>query len=92
MTIDQMISVLEAAEAKQQIQSRSKRSGAWLDTDYPTWDFEHREYRVKPKSREVWINVYGDALGTVAYETKEMAECNESTRIIHFVEASDDEP
>lgn len=55
MNTKEMISVLEAFDRGEKIQStylimgRCTNEPQWCDEHNPTWDFEHRFYRVAPK-------------------------------------------
>ncbi len=63
--IAEAILVMEAWRQDESIQIRDKSSECrkWrpIGTEYqgaaqPTWDWEHDEYRIKPKPREFWID------------------------------------
>lgn len=55
MTIDEMITVLQAAKDGKKIQAReSRRDGAqWTPATAPVWNFAAFAYRVKPEPMEV---------------------------------------
>lgn len=47
MTIDEMIEVLQAYKEGKTIQAREKGYTDWFDTNYPFFDFDNLEYRIK---------------------------------------------
>lgn len=47
MTIDEMIEVLQAYKEGKAIQAREKGYTDWVDTNYPFFDFDNLEYRIK---------------------------------------------
>lgn len=78
MTNQEIIAVVQAAEAGEQIQSRTFKANLevdWVDDPNPNWNFRWREFRVKPKPLEMWVNVYqfGGHTDGYAYETEERA-------------------
>ena len=57
MTTTEMIAVLQAFERGEVIEYRPKNSQRWGSAE-PIWNFSQFDYRVKPKPREWWLNVY----------------------------------
>ena len=55
MSIDEMIAVLQAAKAGEQIQSRYHNTRKPFTDSEPIWDFCLFDYRVKPEPREWWL-------------------------------------
>ena len=53
MTIDEMITVLQAAKAGKQIQCSVQGSNAWFDME-PNWNFGSCDYRPKPPEPREW--------------------------------------
>lgn len=62
-TLTEMIAVMQAAERGETVQWRPSISvGDWTDVVIPAWDWTTRQYRVKPKPREWWANIYPGGL------------------------------
>lgn len=51
MTLDEMLSVIQAYKDGEKIQYRKHCVGEWNDCDKPSWNFGISEYRVKPKKK-----------------------------------------
>ena len=61
MSIDEMISVLQAAKQSKQIQARRHGYKDWHNcTDSPSWDFFSQDYRIAPEPREIYIPLRDD--------------------------------
>ena len=71
MTNQEIIAVVQAAEAGKRIQWKQQLGSKWFDTDEPTWDFSERDYRVAPEPLECWVNVYPDDIS--AHKTEQRA-------------------
>jgi hypothetical protein len=56
MTIDEMISVLQAHKDGKTTQWKAKKyGGVWTDCHNPLFNFDTWDYRIKPEPRECWI-------------------------------------
>ena len=64
MTHDEMIAVIQAQKDGQKIQWRLKGAANWRedyeDASGPAFNFYSNEYRIKPKSRDWWIDFIRD--------------------------------
>jgi hypothetical protein len=64
MTHNEMIAVIEAYQEGKTIQAIARpgepgHALGWKDV-IPNWDFYRCEFRIKPKSREWWIQPFGE--------------------------------
>ena len=53
MTLREKIEVMQAFERGEEIESKAKVDITWDLVDLPTWDWTNREYRIKPKQKQV---------------------------------------
>ena len=60
-TTKEMIEVMQAYDRGEQIQLLN-RVGIWVDIDMPEWNWELRDYRVKPKTKYVPFDTPEDFL------------------------------
>lgn len=75
MTPDQIIEVVQAYKEGKIIESRSVYTGGeWFRVDFPSWNFDSVEYRIKPQLIERWVNVYEDGVTRSTFVTKYHAE------------------
>jgi hypothetical protein len=80
-TTVEKIRVMQAYEDGAEIESRAAGvAGKWYASDKPAWNWFDREYRVKPKPKEIWVNEYDDpsaryTTGTAVfiYSTRKLA-------------------
>lgn len=78
-TLREMIEVMEAAERGEEIQILLPEKDLWRTECWmPTWNWHTCDYRVKPKKRTMWINVYRSSCGS-AYATREEADMHAET-------------
>lgn len=77
MSIDEMITVLEAAKEGKRIQywhdsPEPPSFGRWEDIGlcYTAYDFYRRQYRVAPKPREIWADPISKNTTHYAYNSK----------------------
>jgi hypothetical protein len=86
------IAVEQAYVDGKTIQSRQwGRNDVWVTDLDPNWNWAFREYRVKPKPREFWINVYSDRNSWV-HLTREVADTKagvDRTACIHVREVTE---
>ncbi len=79
--IDYMIATMQAAKEGKAIQSRSRTHSNidenWSDVTSPLWNWDERDYRVKPAPpRRVWVNWYPtmNCRSLICYDSREEAE------------------
>ena len=65
------IEVMQAALDGEKIEFQDS-NGDWIDSD-PAWNWNSTDYRIKPKPREFWVNIYASKDMGYAYETEEKA-------------------
>ena len=59
MTPQEIIDVVTAFANGKEIECRRQnKSEMWFPVLDPEWNFEVYEYRVKPKPRRFWLNLY----------------------------------
>lgn len=73
MTLKEKIAVMQAADDGKKIQVSLKGEANWFGIDAPAWNWDRFDYRVKPKTLELWVNVYPNGLSAY-YDTKELAD------------------
>lgn len=58
----EMIEVMQAFVRGETIEVYMEKLNEWRETKNPCWDWNKglTQYRVKPKSREIWLVVYKD--------------------------------
>jgi hypothetical protein len=86
-TIDEAIAILEAIKEGKEIQFMGGYT--WLDWNIDGIpNFLEREYRIKPKPRTFWANVYPDQVTSCLYRAKRDAEtyCGQNGETIKVVE------
>ena len=97
MTLDEMITVLQAAKEKKKLCKQLRvyegdRSSNWVpcNLEAETWDFSFWNYKVAPKPRERWIIENTDgSLSAVAFSFKANAQeaaADEGLSVRHFRE------
>ena len=64
--------VLKALADGKTIQVKSVNATLWSDVICPVFDFKNYIYRVKPKPRVFWVNIY--ELGNTIFSSKELAD------------------
>lgn len=86
MKINEMIAVLQAAHEGRTIQFKSKWHDEWVVCSDPKFNFGELDYRVGPRPREFWINMYTGRPST--HTTKESSNKYEAERdeVIHVRE------
>lgn len=76
MNHDEMIAVIQHHKNGGKVQSRSKspRGLEWADIKDPLWNFDGREYRIKPEPIEAWCMVDKSTGLKYLYFSKEEAQ------------------
>lgn len=91
MTPKEIIAVVQHFDAGGKVQSLRFNHQEWRDIDDPEWNFEDYDYRPKPKSLELWVNVY-DSGQTFVHRSEEAARLSlESGRTVHMREVVDED-
>ena len=92
MTDQEKIAVMQAYIDGARIECQFDK-GDWQDIEPPLWNWGLAEYRVLKKPLEVFINVYPNGVGQLAYETYDSAkDLGKSTGVVYkFVQVVDDE-
>ena len=72
MPVEEMIELLQAFQRGEQLEWKYKEANIWHPVRNPIWDFNHQEFRIKPKPLEMWINIYNDKM-IYKHETKQEA-------------------
>lgn len=96
MTPNEQLEIVSAYVAGETIQYQGCYDSKWCadsvcGPDYE-FDFQHLNYRKKPKPLERWLNLCADPQDDQVYETKEiarMAACKHC-RTVHMREVVDD--
>jgi len=93
MTDQEKIAVMQAYIDGASIECRIDTATNWLDIEPPLWNWGLAEYRVLKKPLEVFINVYPNSVGQIAYGTYQAAkDLGSSTGVVYkFVQVVDDE-
>jgi hypothetical protein len=96
MTSSQIIEVVQAFMDGKQIQIRERGRLKWTDRDYPRWNFEACEYRVKPEPLVIWMlkrdgkligGYYKDRNAALASTGYEFGGCD----VVKMVETPEDD-
>ena len=92
MTDQEKIAVMQAYIDGASIECRYDK-GDWQDIEPPLWNWGLAEYRVLKKPLEVFINVYPNGVGQLAYGTYQAAKVLGSSAgvVYKFVQVVDDE-
>ena len=80
MTHDEMIEVIQAHKEGKSIQWRLAGRGAWTDTGKPNWNFDSKQYRVKPEPMTIWVNRYTDFMPNHFHHSFDEAEADGKVR------------
>ena len=87
--IDYMIEVMQAAKEGKAIQywARCNRGTDenWRGAPNPIWNWVAYDYRVKPEPRRVWVNMYGNCMGS-AHASREQAAADAVVGCVECVE------
>lgn len=68
MTIDEMITVLQAYKDGYMIQAKEKNTRGYFEClKDPSWNFADFDYRVKPKPKEIWVNEFPNRYHLAAF-------------------------
>lgn len=60
-TIDEMIEVMKAYKDRKEIEVKDGDDNSWFDVQFPSWDWLHKDYRIKPEKPQKKIISYGSA-------------------------------
>ena len=55
MTLREKIQTMEAFERGEEIEEVYRGYGTWSSVSTPSWNFEDRNYRIKPKPKQVVV-------------------------------------
>ena len=92
--IPYMIKVMQSFEDGKTIQVWCSTAWKWVVDECPTWNWNSRQWRVKPGPRVIYVNEYEGELMSAHHNTLKQADAwlddDADARTVKFIEVLDD--
>ena len=73
----ELLPIITAFANGEEIQCRNQNSSesrmVFVENEFPRFEIEYYEFRIKPKPREFWINIYPSGVGFDCFDTEQKA-------------------